>query len=236
MFLNCEDILICFAGRTESRFFRRRRLDVSVLHTGIGRRNAKAALEDCLARRRPELIITSGFAGGLNPELRLHELLFERSGEHPLFDGLAGFPFREGRFCCRDRIVVTAEEKRLLWRSGGCDAVEMESGGIHEIAQSRRIPCLTLRAISDASHENLPLDFNRLLTSRRNLDWAKLCGALCRNPGRLPALVRFCGSIAKTSRALAGALCRLLGGLACFVAMTTERLQNEFFGIMVCSL
>ena len=178
MFMDCEDVLICFAGRTESRFFRRRRPDASVLHTGIGRRNAKAALEDCLARRRPELIITSGFAGGLNPELCVHALLFEKSVEHPLFDGLADLPFRAGRFCCRDRIVVTAEEKRLLWRSGGCDAVEMESAEIHEIAQSRQIPCLTFRAISDAAHESLPLDFNRLLNSQMKVDLAKLCGAL----------------------------------------------------------
>lgn len=214
--MDCEDVLICFAGRTESRFFRRRRPDVSVLHTGIGRRNAKAALEDCLARRRPELIITSGFAGGLNPELCLHELLFEKSGEHPLFDGLAGFPFREGRFCCRDRIAVTAKEKQLLWRSGGWDAVEMESAEIHGIARSRRIPCLTLRAISDTAHESLPLDFNRLLTSRMKVDLAKLCGAFCWNPGRLPAFVRFYGSVVQTSRVLAGALCRLLDGSSCF--------------------
>lgn len=212
MFLNCEDVLICFAGRTESRFFRRRRPNVSVLHTGMGRRNAKAALEDCLAKRRPELIITSGFAGGLNPELRVHELLFEKSGEHPLFDGLANLPFREGRFCCHDRIAVTAEEKRLLWQSSGCDAVEMESAGIHEIARWRGIPCLTFRAISDAAHESLPLDFNRLLTSRMKVDLAKLWGTLCRNPGRLLAFVRFYGSIVKTSRVLAGALCQLRAG------------------------
>ena len=212
MFLNCEDVLICFSSKTESRFFRRRRPDVSVLHTGIGRCNAKAALEDCLAKQRPELIITSGFAGGLNPELRLHSLLFEKSGTHPLFGRLSGLPFREGRFCCRDRIVVTAKEKRLLWRSGGWDAVEMESAGIHEIARSRRIPCLTLRAISDAAHESLPLDFNRLLTLRMKADFGKLCGALCWNPGRLLAFVRFYGSIVKTSRALSGALCQLLNG------------------------
>lgn len=216
MFLGCEDVLICFAGRTESRFFRRRRPDVSVLHTGIGRRNAKAALEDCLARRRPELIITSGFAGGLNPELCVHSLLFEKSGEHPLFGGLSDLPFREGGFCCRDRIVVTAEEKRLLWRIGGWDAVEMESAGIHEIARSRRIPCLTFRAISDEAHESLPLDFNRLLTSRMKVDLAKLCGDLCWNPGRLLAFVRFYGSVVQTSQVLAGALCRLLGGSSCF--------------------
>ena len=219
--MDCEDVLICFAERTESRFFRRSRPDVSVLHTGIGRRNAKAALEDRLARRRPELIITSGFAGGLNPELCAHSLLFEKSGGHPLFGRLAGLPFREGSFCCRDRIVVTAEEKRLLWRSGGCDAVEMESGGIHEIAQSRQIPCLTFRAISDEAHESLPLDFNRLLTSRMKVDLAKLCGDLCWNPGRLLAFVRFYGSVVKTSRVLADALCRLLDDSSCFGGKST---------------
>ena len=196
----------------ESRFFRRSRPDVSVLHTGIGRRNAERALEDHLAKQRPELIITSGFAGGLNPELRIHRLLFEKSGEHPLFDRLASLPFREGSFCCHDRIVVTAEEKQFLWRSSGCDAVEMESAGIHEIARSRGIPCLTFRAISDEAHESLPLDFNRLLTSRMKVDLAKLCGTLCRNPGRLLTFVRFYGSIVKTSRVLAGALCQLLAG------------------------
>ena len=61
-------ILVCFAMKDEVRAFRKLTQSlpgVEILVTGIGRRNSEKSLRAVLAQQRPELVITSGFAGGL---------------------------------------------------------------------------------------------------------------------------------------------------------------------------
>jgi len=205
-----EATLICFAVKTESQYLRRSRPDLPLLHTGIGKHNAETALQSYLSRARPGLVITSGFAGGLDPELELGDILFAKTGTHAIFDRLTRFSIKEGTFHCSTRIATTAEEKETLRRTTRCDAIDMESAHIHKIARAHRIPCLTVRAISDTAHENLPLDFNDLMTPRMPVDPLKLVGALCRKPAKIPELIRFNRSIGKTAQTLATAISRLI--------------------------
>jgi nucleoside phosphorylase len=72
-------LLLCFALKEESRAFQKlvaARLDLSVLLTGIGQRNADRAIRQALAQQSPKLVLTCGFAGGLNPELAVGTVLF----------------------------------------------------------------------------------------------------------------------------------------------------------------
>ncbi|MCS1407547.1 MAG: 5'-methylthioadenosine/S-adenosylhomocysteine nucleosidase [Verrucomicrobia subdivision 3 bacterium] len=203
-------ILICFAVKAESQYLRKLRPALSLLHTGIGKQNAEATLQSYLNRSQPELVVTSGFAGGLHPELKSSEVLFDRTGTHDIFDRLTRLPFKEGTFHCSTRIATTAEEKEALWRITRCDAIDMESVHIHRTTQAHQIPCLTLRAISDTAHENLPLDFNALMTPQMTINHLKLFGALCREPTKIPELIRFNRSITKTAQTLATAISQLI--------------------------
>ena len=54
----------------------------------------------------------------------------------------------------------------------------MESEVLRRICQERGIPCATVRAISDAASEDLPLDFNQLMKETDQLDFVKLLGSL----------------------------------------------------------
>ena len=66
----------------------------------------------------------------------------------------------------------------------------MESEAIQDICREQRLPCATVRVISDTANEDLPLDFNQLSKPDLNLDYGKLAWAIVKSPGKIPALLR----------------------------------------------
>src|SRR5262249_6784123 len=84
----------------------------------------------------------------------------------------------------------TAAEKRQLWESTRADAVEMESQLICNICREHKIPCATIRVILDTASEDLPLDFNFLMTTDQQMDYRKLAFSLAKSPSKIAALPR----------------------------------------------
>jgi len=182
--------LICFAltneaKRTPDNFWGPWN---QVLLTGIGQKNAKNALLEFFARKTTRQVFTCGFAGGLNPDLKLGDVVFETSGEKLRADLLAAGA-KSGTFFCADRIATTVVEKKKLRDETGADAVEMESAAIHAVCAERGIPCATVRVISDTANEDLPLDFNALTKPDKSLDYGKLFAAIAKSPGKIGALM-----------------------------------------------
>ena len=203
---------MCFAVKEEASFFLPRREDWAVLITGMGRRNAGERLRGALAKARPGLVITAGFAGGLNPELKAGAVVFDAEVESGLAAALLAAGATAARIHCADRVAVTAMEKAALRLSTGADAVEMESGEIRRICREGRIPGATVRVISDAADEDLPLDFNRLMTADQRLDPGKLAWAVLRSPGKISRLWKLQRQTKACARALADTLFQSLGG------------------------
>jgi adenosylhomocysteine nucleosidase len=185
-------LLICFALKEEAAPFRKiaaGKNGITILLTGIGRQNAEKSLREFLANHSPELVLTCGFAGGLNPELKLGDVIFETSDE-TLRTKLLGAGAKQLKIFCADRIATTVAEKKKLRAEIGADAVEMESAAIHAVCRERGIPCATVRVISDTANEDLPLDFNALSKPDKNLDYGKLFLAIAKSPGKIPALMQ----------------------------------------------
>ena len=113
---------------------------------------------------------------------------------------------RPAKFHCADRVAASAEEKRALRRSTGADAVEMESGVIRAICREHNIASATVRVISDAANQDLPLDFNLLMDAEKNLSYARLALALARSPRKISALLK----LQKRTQAAAERLARVL--------------------------
>jgi len=228
--------LVCFALKEEAAPFRkiagglRHSHDVSILVAGIGRQNAEKSVCEFLAGGAsvpasrehasagqarlvsslapPELVLTCGFAGGLNPDFKLGEVVFEvpsgssrresaqiKIGEKlkptdvGCYDKLIAAGAKPAKFFCADRIATTVAEKKKLRDETGADAVEMESAAIHAVCAERGIPCATVRVISDTAGEDLPLDFNALSKPDKNLDFGKLFLAIAKSPGKVGALM-----------------------------------------------
>jgi adenosylhomocysteine nucleosidase len=185
--------LICFALKEEATPFRKiaaRHPGVVTMIAGIGRANAEKSIRSFLGGggKAPELVLTCGFAGGLNPELKTGDVAFETTDEQ-LHAKLLATGAKPTKFFCADRIATTVAEKKQLREQTGADAVEMESGAIHAVCAERRIPCVTVRVISDAANEDLPLDFNTVAKPDKNLDYGKLAWAIAKSPGKIPALM-----------------------------------------------
>jgi adenosylhomocysteine nucleosidase len=200
--------LVCFALKEEAGVFRRRAAElpgVEILITGIGRNNATRSVREFLARAEPARVFTCGFAGGLNPDLAIGDVVSFTNND-ALAPGLLAAGAKPGSIACVDTIAITVAEKAALRHATGADAVEMESGHIQNICHERGIACATVRAISDSAHDDLPLDFNQLYKPDQSLDFGKLAFALARNPGKIPALLRLQKNCARASHRLADVL------------------------------
>lgn len=202
------NVLVFFAVKEEARFFRPPE-GCTVRITRMGQGPARAAAEQALASVRPPHVFTCGFAGGLNPALRVGTLIFDTEDEQ-IASVLTALGAVRVMFHCLPRVATSRTEKSTLRELTGADAVEMESGIIREICRERGIPSTTLRVISDAADEDLPLDFNSLMTPQGTIHLGGLIKQAAFHPRRWGGLWRLQKKTTLAARALGGALENLL--------------------------
>jgi len=206
--------LVCFALRREAAPFAKSaaaRPRLRTLITGVGWDNAARKVRAALAAERPQLVLSCGFAGGLNPDLPAGAVLFAADAETGLGPALLAAGARPARFHCARQAACTAASKRAAWAATSADAVEMESHVIHTLCHQQRVPCATVRVILDAASEDLPLDFNLLMTPDQRLDPLKLALTLVKSPAKVRALLRLGSQSRRAAGQLAGVLARALG-------------------------
>jgi nucleoside phosphorylase len=155
----------------------------------MGRENAETSLREAFKREKPELVLTCGFAGGLRPGLARGGVLYETKDE-ALKPALEAAGARAGHFLFSSHVASTANEKRALWEKSKADAVEMESNAICAVCGEHGVPSATVRVVLDTVDEDLPLDFNRLMTADQKMSYGKLAMALARSPGKIGPLLR----------------------------------------------
>jgi adenosylhomocysteine nucleosidase len=214
-----KKVAVCFALAEEAGAFEKVCGDkVHVFLTGIGRENAGKAARIFLAAHMPSLLITCGFAGGLIPDLKIGDVIFEI----PSNDGagtdvyatvrskLAAAGTRETKIFCADRIATTVADKKKLREETGADAAEMESGAVRVVCGEHGIPCVTVRVISDTAEEDLPLDFNKFLTADKSMDMSKLMMAVAKAPWKMGALMELQKNTKLAAQRLADVLMKVI--------------------------
>ncbi len=176
--------------------------------SGMGARRAGNLADAILTNQTLDKVFTCGFAGGLDPSIPTGTVVYDEDAGFP-----AGFPpmplLRKGRFHLAESVAASASAKARLWQQTGAQAVDMESQVIRDLCRSRGVPSATVRVISDAAAEDLPLDFGALMTPDQRIDFVRLAGALLRSPGKVPALIQFSRSLSRS----AGNLAKVLDGL-----------------------
>jgi nucleoside phosphorylase len=205
--------LVCFAVKEEARGFQRlsgEGASIRILLTGIGKRNAEKAIRASIASERPGLVISSGFAGGLKPELTTGAVLYSTDVAPNLAAALSAAGAQRATFHCAERVATTPEQKRALREATGADAVEMESQILCSVCRENQIPAAIVRVVLDTANESLPLNFNELMTPDERLDNVKLSLAILKSPTKIPALKRLQKQSQFAAERLAEVLSRVL--------------------------
>jgi adenosylhomocysteine nucleosidase len=205
--------LICFAVKEEAAPFLKnsgRFPSAKILVTGMGRKNSERALLQSLPQNLPDLVLTCGFAGALDPRLKIGDVVFEADTESRLAPALQEAGATPAKFHCSSRVATTIAEKTALRKSTSADVVEMESAFIRQLCREKKIPSATIRAISDSALDDLPLDFNELMTDDDTLSFSKLAVALMKSPRKIPQLMQLQKNTRLAAQKLAGVLEKLL--------------------------
>ncbi len=162
------------------------RRPAALVANGPGYRLAARAVEAALERMETDAVISTGFCGALDPGLRagqvfVAEVVADDDRQYPTQLPQAMRGFRSGKLVSRDRVVVSAAEKRELAATGAA-AVDMESVAIAERACAAGRPFYAVRVVLDCAGESFTLDFNRLRDSEGRFSRWKICRAALRRP------------------------------------------------------
>jgi hypothetical protein len=201
---------------------------VIVGYSGVGADSAcQRRMDDLLGADgshgpKPALLISSGFAGGLRPDLQASDLVLADNFSDPaladaarrlLADEHAG-RLHSGALSTQAQTVETAVAKRALFASTGAIAVDMETGWIAAAARRAGVPMLSLRVVSDAADLDFPVPGHVLFDAlRQRPRYLALPAWLAAHPGQVAPFVRFVRGLTPARLRLASALQTLVARL-----------------------
>ena len=192
-----------------------RTLQLSVLHTGVGKTKCAERVENFLHTKKPELLIASGFCGGTNDELKPGDLVIAENASNLQLlqkarEILSGAVV--GKIHSADRIIYPAADRYAIGREYDAVAVDMETETIARLCAAESIPMLALRVVSDSPAAPFPAPPNVLFDiEKQRTDFSQLLSYIARNPASALSLVHFANQIARAKAKLADALITLLG-------------------------
>ncbi len=161
-------IAIAFALEFESAVFAAkhdRRLRVSTWLLGAMGAGTAAMLTKRLAQNRPELVISAGFAGGLQPGLAVGDLVLGVNYSDSTLAGhlKLGPHWHRGNVLTVPAIVEKCVDKRRLGEESGCLVADMETEHLARVCAEHQVPMISVRCISDALEDDMPVPADVLL-------------------------------------------------------------------------
>jgi adenosylhomocysteine nucleosidase len=187
--------------------------EVLIAHTGVGPAAAARCAAELLGRHRPRFLIAAGFAGALDPALRLGDIVLGENVSDTRLLAQAGAlgPSVRGGLTSADHAVESVAAKAALARETGAIAVDMETAAIAAACAVACIPLLAVRVISDRADDPLPVPFDEWFDlARQRPRPAALVWYLARHPRQIAPFTRFVRGLTPTRNALTGFLMRFL--------------------------
>ncbi|MEY2492378.1 MAG: adenosylhomocysteine nucleosidase [Verrucomicrobiota bacterium] len=184
--------------------------EIAVIHTGVGSQKCAERFGKFLGDNKPEIVISSGFCGGTNDELRPGDLIIVKNFSNSQLAKRAGKLLARavtGDIFSADQVIDPATDRYQIGRKHGAVAIDMETATIARLCAEFAIPMLGLRAISDSPAAPFPAPPEVLFDiEMQRTRFSRLLSHLARNPRTIVPLAGFSQQIAITKTKLAEGL------------------------------
>jgi len=175
---------------------------------GIGAEAARRATEAVIALYQPELVRSVGFAGALDPQLKVGQI-FSPSRVIDSQDGSSIDTGGGSGVLVSAGTIAGIEDKAKLAAAYGAQAVDMEAAAVARGAQARGVRFMAVKAISDASDFAMP-SLDRFVDRDGHFCETAFAASLATRPWLWSKLFQLARNSAKASRALCVELDRYL--------------------------
>jgi nucleoside phosphorylase len=189
---------------------------IEVIHTGVGKNICRQRIGKFLENQQFDSLISAGFAGSVNHELQVNDLLVAKnfSTVDLKHASLSNVSIYAANMLTVPALIDSGEERERIAQESGASAVDMETEFIARACGARHIPLLALRVITDTPTQPFPAPPRVLFDiQRQRAPIAALAGFFLVHPRRVPGLVQFAKRIARARKILSNALIRIVPDL-----------------------
>ena len=188
---------------------------VEVLHTGVGEKVCRQRVANFLRGQQFDLLISAGFAGALNDQLQVGDLLLAKNFSTveltEVGSSFSRLPIHEADLLTVRALIDSSDERNEIARTSGAAAVDMETEFIARACAEHGIPLLSLRVITDTPREPFPAPPNVLFDiEQQRSRFLTLATFFLAHPNRVPRLIQFARRIARVRKILASVLVAIL--------------------------
>jgi len=192
--------------------------EIEVLHTGVGERVCREHVGKFLPDQQFELLISTGFAGALDHQLGVGDLLLAKNFSTIDLSArrlsLSNLPIHIADLLTVSALIDSTDERNKIARTSGAAAVDMETEFIARACAARGVPLLSLRVITDTPRKPFPAPPKVLFDiQQQRTNMLKLARFFLAHPNCVPQLVQFARRIARARMTLANVLVTVVRGL-----------------------
>ena len=191
---------------------------IEILHTGVGEKVCCERIAKFLQDQPFDLLISTGFAGALNDELQVGDLLlaknFSSISPNESNSVLSNLRIHRANLLTVHGLIDSSDERYKIARASGAAAVDMETEFIAGACSEHGIPLLSFRVITDTPRKPFPAPVKVLFDmEQQRTDLLKFGTFFLKHPNRVPRLIQFARRIAHARKILASALVAVISKL-----------------------
>jgi len=185
---------------------------IEVIHTGVGEKICTERIAKFLENQQLDFLISAGFAGSLNHELQVNDLLVAKnfSTVDLKHASLSNVSIYAANMLTVPALIDSSEERERIAGETRASAVDMETEFIARACAVHGIALLALRVITDTPTQPFPAPPSVLFDiQRQRTHIVVLAKFFLSHPKRMPGLIQFARRISRARKTLSNALVRI---------------------------